>query len=61
MEDKKAITILMKILDKYLLDAEEKEAISVAIGVLSWTSLAESKIKARKDKREKSIEWEGEQ
>lgn len=54
MEDKKALAILMKMLEKKSLSAEEREAILAAVGVLSWTSLAGSKIKARKDKREKS-------
>lgn len=57
MEDKKAINILMKLLKKYQLSAEEKEAVSSAIGIFSWTSLSKNRIRALKDKREKSAEW----
>jgi hypothetical protein len=57
MEDKKTATILIKLLEKHTLDAEEKEAVLAAIGILSWTSLSKSKIKAQKAKRDKSTEW----
>lgn len=61
MEHKKTITILTSLLDKRLLDNEEKEAVLTAIGVLGWTSLSESRIKAqaraRKAKRDKNTEW----
>jgi len=57
MEYQKAIAILKSLLDKHSLDAEEKEAVLTAIGVLSWGSLAKSKIKAQKVKRDKSTEW----
>jgi len=61
MEYKKAVTILMSLLDKHSLDAKEKEAVLTAIGVLDWASLAKNRmkriIKARKAKRDKSIEW----
>jgi len=57
MEDKKAADILIKLLKKYSLNAEEKEAVSSAIGVLSWTSLSQNRIKALKAKREKSARW----
>ena len=57
MEYQKAIAILKSLLDKHSLDAEEKEAVLTAIGVLSWSSLAKSKIKAQKAKRDKSTEW----
>jgi DNA-binding SARP family transcriptional activator len=57
MEYQKAIEILLKLLDKHPFDAEEKEAVMTAIGVLGWGSLAKSKIKALKAKRDKSIEW----
>ena len=53
MKDKKAIDILMRMLDRRSFNAEEKEAISAAIGILSWTSLAESKIKERKARQDK--------
>lgn len=41
---------------KYPLTEEEKEAISAGAGVLSWTSLAQSRIKAKKAKRDREIE-----
>jgi hypothetical protein len=57
MEDKEAIEILMKLLEKDSLSKEEKEAIRLAIGILSWSKLAEGRIKsiakAQKAKREK--------
>ena len=60
MEYKKAIDILLKMLDKYSLDAEEKEAILTAMGTLDCGSLAENRLrgimKARKAKKEKGIE-----
>jgi len=57
MEHKKAIAILLRLLEKHSLGAEEKEAIMTAIGVLSWSTLSESKIKAQKARRDKSAEW----
>jgi hypothetical protein len=59
MEYKKAVAVLVQMLDKRDLDAEEKEAVLTAIGVLDWASLGKSRmqslIKARKAKREKDI------
>ena len=57
MEYQKAISILKSLLDRHSLDADEKEAVMTAIGVLSWGSLSKSKIKAQKAKRDKSTEW----
>ncbi len=61
MEYKKAVTILISLLDGRSLDAEEKEAVLTAIGVLDCASIAENsiknKIKAQKAKREKDTEW----
>ena len=61
MKDKKAVALLLKLQDKYSLNAEEKEAVLVAIGILGWTSLAEGKIKelgkTQKAKRAKSAKW----
>jgi len=57
MDDKKAATILIGLLEKYSLNGEEKEAIKSAIGILSWTYLSKSRIKRRKDKLKKSVEW----
>jgi hypothetical protein len=50
MDDKMAANILIGLLKKYSLKGEEKEAVESAIGILSWTSLAQSRIKARKAK-----------
>jgi hypothetical protein len=57
MEYEKAITILKSLFDRHSLNAEEKEAILTAIGVLSWGSLGKSKLKAQKAKRDKSTQW----
>lgn len=57
MDDKKAIEILLRLLDKYPLDNEEKEAVHSAVGVLSWTSLSQSRIRVKKAKKEKSAKW----
>ena len=58
MDDKKAANILLGLLDKYSLTAEEKEAVKNAIGILGWTALAKSRVKglvtARKNKVEKA-------
>ena len=56
MDDKKAAEILIKLMDKYSFNDEEKEAVSNAIGILSWTSLNQSRIKSLKAKRDKNIE-----
>jgi hypothetical protein len=53
MEHKEASIILISLLNKNLLDIEEKEAVLTAIGVLAWTSLSKSKIKAISDKQER--------
>lgn len=61
MEYKKAIVILTKMLDKYSFEREEREAVLAAIGTLDWGSLAKNRmksiIKAKKAKRDKSLEW----
>ena len=57
MEYQKTIAILKNMLEKRSLDAEEKEAIMTAMGVLSWGALAQSKLKAQKAKRDKSTQW----
>ena len=61
MEDKKAANILIKLLDKYKLKGEEKDALETAIGILGWTTLAGSRLKnmgkAKRDKREKDTKW----
>jgi len=57
MEYQKAITILRSLLDTHSLSTEEKEAVTPAIGILSWGSLSKSRIKAQKAKRDKSTKW----
>jgi hypothetical protein len=57
MEEKKAIAVLNRLLNKDILEPEEKEAVSVAIGLLSWNALAKSRLKALKTKKTKSTEW----
>jgi len=61
MQYKKAVAILMGMLDKHSFDKEEKEAVLTAIGVLDWASLGKNRmkriIKAKKAKKEKSLEW----
>ncbi|HEX5774584.1 MAG TPA: hypothetical protein VFY28_01330 [Candidatus Paceibacterota bacterium] len=50
MTDKEAIAILMNLRGKHPLTDEEQEAISNAVGALSWTTLAQSRVKPRKTK-----------
>ena len=57
MEYKQAISILKSLMDRHPLAAEEREAVMTAMGVLSWGSLAKSKMKAQNAKRDKSTEW----
>jgi len=57
MEYQKAIAILKNMLEKQPLDADEKEALMTAIGLLSLGEMARSKIRAQKAKRDKSTEW----
>ncbi len=58
MDDKKAVKILMEILDKYRFSAEEKKALEEAIGILSWTSLSKSGLKTKKERIKKSTNWQ---
>jgi len=53
MDHKKAAAILISLLNKHPLNAEEKEAVQTAIGILTWTSLSDSRIKKLKAKRDK--------
>lgn len=55
MDDKKAISVLMKLLDKKILNKEESEAISSAIGLFSWTSLSQSRMKKLKAKQDEKL------
>jgi hypothetical protein len=56
MDDKRAAKILMGLLDKYSLEGDEKDAVDSAIGLLSWVSLSQSRIKARKKALEKKFD-----
>ena len=57
MEYEKAIAILKSLLNRHMLDEEEKEAVMTAIGLLSWGSLSKSVLKPRKAKGDNSTEW----
>ena len=57
MDYQRAIAILKTMMEKHPLDTEEKEAVMTAMGILSWGSLAKSKLKAQKAKRDKSTRW----
>ena len=57
MEYNETIDVLKNLLKKYPLDDKEKEAVMIALGVLSWGGLYESKLKDRKARRDKSAEW----
>lgn len=56
MNDKHAATILLALIEKQILTPEEEEAVRSAIGVLSWTSLAEGRMNAIKKKRERDAQ-----
>ncbi len=57
MDHKEAINILTGMANKYTLDGKEKEAITTAVGLLSWGTLADSRRKSLKDKRDRSTQW----
>ena len=57
MEHKEAMNILQELVKKGNLTDSEREAVITAIGVLSWTTLSKGVVKARKAKRDKSLEW----
>jgi hypothetical protein len=54
MKDKEAIVVLQGLIARKVLTIEEEEAVRSAIGILSWTSLAESGIKRLKEKKERA-------
>ncbi|QNT76926.1 hypothetical protein [Dehalogenimonas etheniformans] len=58
MENDKAIEILRKMLEKPSLDAEEKEAVMTALGMLGWVKLSKSRMKLIKEKRDQSLKWQ---
>lgn len=51
MDHKTAIEILLKLAQKQVLGDEEKEAVMTAVGVLGWTSLAQSRLKNSNKRR----------
>ncbi|MGC9310701.1 MAG: hypothetical protein ACP5E4_03170 [Candidatus Aenigmatarchaeota archaeon] len=53
MDYKKAAKVLVTLSKSQSLTDEEKEALSVAIGLLSWAALSKSHISARKAKKER--------
>lgn len=57
MDQKEAMNILQELVKKSTLTDSEKEAVTTAIGILSWTTLSKGVLKARKEKRDKSLEW----
>jgi hypothetical protein len=61
VEDKEAIEILLKLLENDSLSQEQRVAVRSAIGILSWTKLAEGRIKsiaqAQKAKLDKRTKW----
>lgn len=57
MDDKKAAKVLLNLLNSKDLEAEEKEALKTAIGILGWTALSDNRTKARREKKEHSSQW----
>lgn len=56
MNDKHAAEILIQLRDKYPLTKEEQEALSQAIGILGWTTFAETRLKGLGERRRKRNE-----
>ncbi|MGI2336459.1 MAG: hypothetical protein ACRKGH_07465 [Dehalogenimonas sp.] len=54
MDHKTATDILLKLAQKPTLSPEEKEAVMTAVGVLGWSSLAQSRIKNIKAKKDRN-------
>ncbi|OGG74275.1 hypothetical protein A3A37_03065 [Candidatus Kaiserbacteria bacterium RIFCSPLOWO2_01_FULL_52_36] len=55
MQDKVAIDLLKRLLDKYSLDEDEKQAILTAIGILSWSKLIEGRVSSMKNGRDRCL------
>jgi len=55
MDHKQAANVLINLLKKHPLSAEEKQAVEIAIGILAWTALTKSHVKKLKDKQESAI------
>ena len=53
MNDKETISILLDLLNKPHITEKEKEAVSNAIGILSWSTLSEGHVKSLKAHKEK--------
>jgi hypothetical protein len=53
MDHKTAAETLIKLMQKHPLTPEEKEAVEIAIGILSWTYLAKSRVKTIREKKNK--------
>ncbi len=58
MEDKIAIEILKRMLEKYPLDGDEKQAVLTAVGILGWTKLIEGRVRSMKKARDKNLDDE---
>ncbi len=58
MDDQQALKILSELIKEDRLNAEEKEAITKAIGILSWTSLAKNRFKHIKERRQRMLDAE---
>jgi hypothetical protein len=58
MEDRVAVGILKKILEKYPLEEGERDAVRTAIGVLGWTKLVEGYVERRKKARDRRLKEE---
>ena len=52
MEHKKAAEVLLKLAEKPVISAEEKEAVMTAVGVLGWTSLSQSRVRNLRNNRD---------
>ena len=61
MEYKEAVAILKNLLEKRPLNAQEKEAVQTAMGLLTLGALSKSHLKSRlqaqKARRDKATEW----
>lgn len=51
MEDKDALVHLIKLLENPSLTEEQKEAVKMAVGVLSWTKLRKGALERMREKR----------
>ncbi|MCL5666756.1 MAG: hypothetical protein M1383_03225 [Patescibacteria group bacterium] len=50
MDHKEAANILIKLAEKESLIPQEKQAVLIAVGVLSWTSLAQNRVREMRKK-----------